>query len=125
MAALRLARAYTGKDSYILIEGGYHGLFDAAMWMANMDQWDPGSGPIPQTVPYSRGIPQRLKDLVYLTPMNDANRLEDIFKKHSEQYRRHADRADHGQLLRHLGDHRIRPARAQALRQLRRAADHR
>lgn len=84
MAALRLARAYTGKDSYILIEGGYHGLFDAAMWMSNMDQWDPGSGLDPQTVPYSRGIPQRLKDLVYLTPMNDANRLEDIFKKHSE-----------------------------------------
>ncbi len=44
MAALRLARAYTGKDSYILIEGSYHGLFDAAMWMANMSDWSPGSG---------------------------------------------------------------------------------
>ena len=84
MAALRLARAYTGKDSYILIEGGYHGLFDAAMWMANMDEWNPGSGLEPKKVPYSLGIPQRLKDLVYLTPMNDANRLEDIFRKHSE-----------------------------------------
>ena len=84
MAALRLARAYTGKDSYILIEGGYHGLFDAAMWMANMDEWIPGSGLEPKKVPYSLGIPQRLKDLVYLTPMNDANRLEDIFRKHSE-----------------------------------------
>ena len=51
MAALRLARAYTGKDSYILIEGGYHGLFDAAMWMANMDQWDPGSGLEPRPSP--------------------------------------------------------------------------
>ena len=67
MAALRLARAYTGKDSYILIEGGYHGLFDAAMWMANMDEWNPGSGLEPKKVPYSLGIPQRLKDLVYLT----------------------------------------------------------
>src|ERR1700689_1283063 len=27
MAALRLARAYTGKDDYIILEGGYHGLF--------------------------------------------------------------------------------------------------
>ena len=27
---------------------------------------------------------RRSKDLVYLTPMNDANRLEDIFKKHSD-----------------------------------------
>jgi glutamate-1-semialdehyde 2,1-aminomutase len=82
MAALRLARAHTGRDGYILIEGGYHGLFDAAMWMANMDAWDPSSGLEPVKAPYSRGVPQRLKDLVYLTPMNDANRLEDIFNSH-------------------------------------------
>jgi glutamate-1-semialdehyde 2,1-aminomutase len=85
MAALRLARAYTGRDSYILIEGGYHGLFDAAMWVANMDAWNPASGLEPVKAPYSRGVPQLLKDLVYLTPMNDANRLEDIFRKHGEQ----------------------------------------
>ena len=30
MAGLRLARAYTGKDDYVILEGGYHGLFDAA-----------------------------------------------------------------------------------------------
>lgn len=85
MAALRLARAFTGRDGYILIEGGYHGLYDAAMWMANMDQWDPGSGQDPAVVPYSRGIPQTLKSLVHLTPMNDANRLEDVFRNHGDQ----------------------------------------
>lgn len=85
MAALRLARAHTGRESYILIEGGYHGLFDAAMWMANMDEWDPAGGHEPVKAPYSRGIPQRLKDLVYLTPMNDANRLEDLFRKHHDE----------------------------------------
>ncbi len=84
MAALRLARAHTGRESYILIEGGYHGLFDAAMWMANMDDWDPGSGLEPKVVPYSRGIPQGNRNLVHLTPMNNANRLEDIFKKHGD-----------------------------------------
>ena len=84
MAALRLARAYTGKDSYILIEGSYHGLFDAAMWMANLAEWSPDSGTDPVTAPYSRGIPQMLKDLVHLTPMNDANRLVDIFKRHAD-----------------------------------------
>ena len=31
MAALRLARAYTGKDAYVVVEGGYHGVFDAAL----------------------------------------------------------------------------------------------
>ena len=39
MAGLRLARAYTGRDDYIILEGGYHGLFDAAMWFTPMDQW--------------------------------------------------------------------------------------
>jgi len=85
MAALRVARAYTGKDSYILIEGSYHGLFDAAMWMSNVADWDPASGTDPATVPYSMGIPKTLKELVYLTPMNDINRLEDIFKKHADK----------------------------------------
>ena len=32
MAALRLARAFTGRDSYVVVEGGYHGVFDAALW---------------------------------------------------------------------------------------------
>ena len=40
MAALRLARAYTLRESYQLVEGGYHGLFDAAMGMANMVGWE-------------------------------------------------------------------------------------
>jgi glutamate-1-semialdehyde 2,1-aminomutase len=39
MAALRLARAYTGKDDYVILEGSYHGLFDAAMWYTPMDKW--------------------------------------------------------------------------------------
>src|SRR5579862_4751386 len=39
MAGLRLARAYTGKNDYIILEGGYHGLFDAAMWYTPMEKW--------------------------------------------------------------------------------------
>jgi len=84
MAALRLARAFTGRDGYILIEGSYHGLFDAAMWMADLAAWDPASGRDPVTAPYSRGIPAGLKSFVHLTPMNDPNRLEDVFRKHGD-----------------------------------------
>lgn len=84
MAALRLARAYTGRESYVLIEGSYHGLFDAAMWMADVGEWNPDSRSDPETVPYSKGIPMQLKDLVHLTPMNDPNRLEDIFARHGD-----------------------------------------
>ncbi|MFZ2103057.1 MAG: aspartate aminotransferase family protein [Oricola sp.] len=84
MAALRLARAYTGRDSYLLVEGGYHGLFDAAMWMANLEEWQPSSKKDPEVVPYSMGIPQELKTLAHLVPMNDLQRLEDTFKRYGD-----------------------------------------
>lgn len=84
MAALRLARAHTGREGYVLVEGSYHGLFDAAMWMTDLADWDPKSGRDPDTVPYSRGIPAGLKSLVHLTPMNDPQRLEDLFKANGD-----------------------------------------
>lgn len=80
MAALRLARAHTGRDSYLLVEGGYHGLFDAAMWMSNVDDWDGGSNRDPEVVPYGKGIPQTLKALAHIVPNNDLQRLEDTFR---------------------------------------------
>ncbi|MEY3307487.1 MAG: hypothetical protein RLZZ413_1525 [Pseudomonadota bacterium] len=82
MAALRLARAHTGRESYLLIEGSYHGLFDAAMWMVNVEDWDATGTRDPEVVSYSKGIPQDLKSLVHLTPMNDPQRLAEVFAKH-------------------------------------------
>ncbi|HEY5658402.1 MAG TPA: aminotransferase class III-fold pyridoxal phosphate-dependent enzyme, partial [Myxococcota bacterium] len=70
MAALRLARGYSGKDGYVLVEGGYHGLFDAAMWSADVDNWTPGEGD-PEIVPYGEGIPELLRQLVHWVPLND------------------------------------------------------
>lgn len=78
MAALRLARAHTGREGYVLVEGSYHGLFDAAMWMTDLKSWD-GKGE-PPVAPYSAGIPAGLRSLLHLTPMNDPQRLEDIFR---------------------------------------------
>ena len=85
MAALRLARAYTGRESYLLVEGGYHGLFDAAMWMANLEDWDHKSNSDPEMIPYGKGIPNTVKQLAHLVPMNDLQRLEDTFKRHGDQ----------------------------------------
>ncbi len=81
MAALRLARAYTGRESYLLVEGGYHGLFDAAMWMANLEDWDHTSNSDPEVISYGKGIPHTVKQLANLVPMNDFQRLEDTFKR--------------------------------------------
>ena len=84
MAALRLARACTGKDGYVVVEGGYHGIFDAALWDADIEHWDAARGE-PEIQASSEGVPQLLKTLLYSVPLNDADRLEDLFKRHHDK----------------------------------------
>ena len=83
MAALRISRAYTGKDGFVMVEGGYHGLFDAVLWYSDVENWD-GAGD-PEIQPYSEGVPEIVKSLIYPVPLNDANRLEDIFKQRGDK----------------------------------------
>lgn len=80
MAALRLARAYTKKDDYVILEGSYHGLFDAAMWYTPMDKWAQVGDP--EVYPYSEGIPVSTKSFAHFVQANDANQLEDVLKRH-------------------------------------------
>lgn len=79
MAALRLARAYTGKDDYVILEGSYHGLFDAAMWYTPMDKWTQVGDPV--VYPYSEGIPLSTRSFAHFVQANDANQLEDVLKR--------------------------------------------
>ena len=81
MAALRLARAYTGKDDYVILEGSYHGLFDAAMWYTPMDKW--GQVGEPEVYPYSEGVPLSTRNFAHFVQANDANQLEDVLKRHA------------------------------------------
>ena len=84
MAAMRVARAFTGKDSHVVMEGGYHGLSNLVMWGKEFDDWQPGDAE-PSIEPYGDGVPAVTKQLFHLVPMNDANALEDLLKKkHNE-----------------------------------------
>ncbi|MEX2630380.1 MAG: aspartate aminotransferase family protein [Tistlia sp.] len=83
MAALRVARAFSGKDGYVVAEGGYHGVFDAALWTTDMEGWS-GQGD-PELVAYSEGVPGILRSLVWQVPLNDADRLEDLFKRKADK----------------------------------------
>jgi glutamate-1-semialdehyde 2,1-aminomutase len=51
------------------------------MWMANLEDWDHTSNSDPEMVPYGKGIPNTVKQLAHLVPMNDFQRLEDTFKR--------------------------------------------
>src|ERR1700676_578788 len=81
MAALRLARAYTSKDDYVILEGSYHGLFDAAMWYTPMDKWQQVGDP--EVYPYSEGIPLSTRNFAHFVQANDANQLEAVLRRHA------------------------------------------
>ena len=82
MAALRVARAYSGKDAYVVMEGGYHGLFNEVMWYAEIEDWNREKGE-PEILPYGEGIPEIMKPLFHTVPVNDADAVEDLFRKHA------------------------------------------
>jgi glutamate-1-semialdehyde 2,1-aminomutase len=83
MAALRLARAYTKRDDYVILEGSYHGLFDAAMWYTPMDKWKQVGDP--EVHPYSEGVPLATRHFAHFVQANDANQLEDVLKRHGDR----------------------------------------
>ena len=82
MAALRVARAYTGRDGHIVLEGGYHGVFSEVMWYSEVEEWD-GKNGAPEVLPFGDGVPRITKRLFHTAPINDANAIEDVLKKHS------------------------------------------
>lgn len=84
MAALRIARAHTGKDAHIVLEGGYHGVFNEVMWYSEIEEWDPNDGD-PEILPYGEGVPQVTKRLFHTAPLNNANAIEDLFRKHADK----------------------------------------
>ncbi len=86
MAALRVARAASGKDDFIMIEGGYHGVFDAVLWYSEVEEgWTPDCGREPEVVAYSDGVPESTRQHIHMVPMNDAERLEDTLRKHGDR----------------------------------------
>jgi glutamate-1-semialdehyde 2,1-aminomutase len=82
MAALRVARGFTGRDRYVIFEGSYHGLFDAVMWQANVEELDDPDDE-PELLAFGSGVPGFNKQLLHHLPYNDASRLEDVLKRHA------------------------------------------
>lgn len=83
MHAIRIARAYTGREKVLKFEGQYHGAHDYVLFStANTDPQKMGSKDAPVSVPVSTGIPKMIKDLMVLVPYNDIERTEEAIEKH-------------------------------------------
>jgi len=72
MAAIRVARGYTGRDKIVKFEGCYHGHGDAFLVKA-------GSGALTFGVPTSPGVPKVLADLTLTLPYNDRDAARELF----------------------------------------------
>ena len=81
MYATRLARAYSGKNGVVKIEGGYHGSFDPLMVSAKPPLAAAGDPEAPNPVITPGTVPGD----VFVVPYNNADALERIFQKHHKE----------------------------------------
>ena len=79
--AMRLARAFTGRDKILKFEGGYHGMSDYALM--SLAPRHPGN--FPQAIPDSPGIPRSVRDDMLVAPYNDLESVAALLQaQHSE-----------------------------------------
>ncbi len=78
MYAMRLARAYTGRNKIIKFEGGYHGMSaEAQMSLAPKI-----SSNFPVAVADSAGIPSSVRDEMLIAPFNDSQFVSSLITEH-------------------------------------------
>ena len=78
MSAIRLARAYTGRDKIVKMIGGYHGHHDALLAQA-------GSGMATLAIPSTPGVPESVVKDTVLVPYNDIDAARAAFQNNSGQ----------------------------------------
>lgn len=81
MHALRIARAYTGRERFIKFEGQYHGMADYFMFStASTSPGSLGYKRSPINVQSSSGIPKGISQYIINLPFNDFERLEETIE---------------------------------------------
>jgi glutamate-1-semialdehyde 2,1-aminomutase len=76
MDAIRIARAYTGRETIMKIFGSYHGHHDGVMVSIGVEYDKIGDRDNLASLPYGAGIPQAVADLTVPVPFNDAEAME-------------------------------------------------
>ncbi len=78
MHAIRLARAYTGRDIIVKMEGGFHGAHDYSLISS-------GSGTLTFGRPSSPGIPEQVSSTVIVSKYNDEDSVSSIFREFGDR----------------------------------------
>ena len=97
MDAIRVARAATGRDRIVKMEGSYHGHHDAVLFSVVPEadtlgiRYDVGGeaadsrGTAYTTRPTSKGVPRSMWRDTIIVPFNDLEAVEDLFREHGEE----------------------------------------
>lgn len=87
MNAIRAARAFTGRDLIVKMEGGYHGTYDDVEVSVHPALDDPAAGPehAPLSVLGTRGVPQNTVENVLVTALNDRESIARIMAERGSE----------------------------------------
>ncbi|MFZ0037504.1 MAG: glutamate-1-semialdehyde 2,1-aminomutase [Candidatus Acidiferrales bacterium] len=82
MHAVRLARAATGRDRIVKMEGGYHGLHDSALVSVKPKIGEVGDPNFPNSVPGGEGVAKATLANTVIAQFNDLAGVERLFAKY-------------------------------------------
>jgi len=79
IGAVRTARGFTKRNKVVVVEGGFHGLYDEMMWKSDVDNWNSEQQAAPSIIPFGAGIPESTREHQVSVPLNDSAALEAVF----------------------------------------------
>ncbi|MDJ0923817.1 MAG: aspartate aminotransferase family protein [Acidimicrobiia bacterium] len=85
MAALKAARAYTGRAKIAKVEGAYHGGYDYAEVSQTSTPANWGKDDNPASVPVAYGTPTKALEDVVVIPFNAPDRAKAILDRHGHE----------------------------------------
>jgi len=85
MGAIKAARALTGRPKIVKIEGAYHGSYDYAEVSLDSPPALWGDPSKPESVAFSRGVPEGVLHDVIAVPFNDPETAERLIRPHADQ----------------------------------------
>jgi glutamate-1-semialdehyde 2,1-aminomutase len=81
IGAVRTARGFTGRNKIVVVEGGFHGLYDEMMWKSDVDNWNAASGKAPEVASFGVGIPEASREHLETVPLNSFDAIDDVFAR--------------------------------------------
>jgi glutamate-1-semialdehyde 2,1-aminomutase len=85
MHAMRVARAYTGRNKIVKFEGQYHGVHDYALISVGPDDMSElGDEENPVRLTWGRGIPDAVADTIIPARYNEIDQLRRLFEREGE-----------------------------------------